>query len=84
MQNFLYFILEIFWLPTYSPKENLIEILWKFIKYEWIEVNAYESGSSLKKYFKKVVENVGKEYVIPNFKTVATSPYRAGSREQGY
>jgi transposase len=26
--------LEIFWLPAYSPKLNLIEILWKFIKYE--------------------------------------------------
>ena len=31
--------LEIFWLPTYSPKHNLIEILGKFIKYEWIEIN---------------------------------------------
>jgi len=30
--------LEIFWLPTYSPKLNLIEILWKFIKYEWVDV----------------------------------------------
>jgi len=26
--------LEIFWLPAYSPKLNLIEILWRFIKYE--------------------------------------------------
>ncbi len=25
--------LEIFWLPTYSPELNLIEILWRFIKY---------------------------------------------------
>ena len=30
--------LEVFWLPTYSPKLNLIEILWKFIKYEWVDV----------------------------------------------
>ncbi|WP_375340809.1 transposase [Okeania sp. SIO2C9] len=30
--------LEIFCLPTYSLKHNIIEILWKFIKYEWIEV----------------------------------------------
>ncbi|NET15958.1 MAG: hypothetical protein F6K08_25615 [Okeania sp. SIO1H6] len=30
---------EIFWLPTYSPKRNLIEILGKFIKYEWIEID---------------------------------------------
>jgi transposase len=56
--------LQIFWLPTYSPKQNLIEILWKFIKYEWIEVEAYESWGNLFKYLKKVLDNFGKEYVI--------------------
>ncbi len=33
--------LEIFWLPAYSPHLNLIEILWRFMKYEWIEIQAY-------------------------------------------
>lgn len=56
--------LEIFWLPTYSPKQNLIEILGKFIKYEWIEIEAYEDWNSLLKYLKKVLDNFGKEYVI--------------------
>lgn len=56
--------LEIFWLPTYSPKLNLIEILWKFIKYEWIEIDAYESWKALMNYLKKVLDNLGKEYVI--------------------
>ncbi len=56
--------LEIFWLPTYSPKLNLIEILWKFIKYEWIEIDAYNSLKSLKKYLKKVLDKLGTEYVI--------------------
>ena len=56
--------LEIFWLPTYSPKLNLIEILWKFIKYEWIEVDAYESGKALMNYLKKVLDNLGSKYVI--------------------
>lgn len=56
--------LKIFWLPTYSPKQNLIEILWKFIKYEWIEVEAYASWSNLFKYLKKVLDNFGDEYVI--------------------
>ncbi|MHC5917497.1 MAG: IS630 family transposase [Nostoc sp.] len=32
--------LEIFWLPSYSPEMNLIEILWRFMKYEWIEIDA--------------------------------------------
>ena len=35
--------LEIFWLPTYSPQLNLIENLWRFMKYEWIEREAYLS-----------------------------------------
>jgi transposase len=56
--------LEIFWLPTYSPKLNLIEILWKFIKYEWIEIEAYENWNSLVKYVKNVLNNVGSQYVI--------------------
>lgn len=56
--------LEIFWLPTYSPKQNLIEILWKFIKYEWIEVGAYENWNSLLKYLEKVLDNLGQQYVI--------------------
>ncbi len=30
--------LSIFWLPIYSPQLNLIETLWRFMKYEWIEV----------------------------------------------
>jgi transposase len=56
--------LEIFWLPTYSPKLNLIELLWKFVKYEWIDVEAYTSQNSLVKYLEKVFDNFGSEYVI--------------------
>jgi transposase len=56
--------LDIFWLPTYSPKQNPIEILWKFVQYEWIEIEAYESWNSLRSYLKKVLDNFGKDYVI--------------------
>ena len=56
--------LEIFWLPTYSPKLNLIEILWKFIKYEWIDIEAYSSQNNPVKYLKKVLDNFGSKYVI--------------------
>jgi transposase len=37
--------LSIFELPSYSPELNLIEILWRFIKYEWIEIDAYKLGN---------------------------------------
>jgi transposase len=56
--------LEIFWLPTYSPHLNLIEILWKFIKYEWIEIEAYEDWKSLLNYLQKVLSAFGEEYII--------------------
>jgi transposase len=56
--------LEIFWLPSYSPQLNLIEILWRFIKYEWIEIGAYSSWESLVEYVEKVFRDFGKEYII--------------------
>ena len=31
--------------------------MWKFIEYEWIEVNAYESWNNLKEYVKKVLDH---------------------------
>ncbi len=56
--------LEIFWLPTYSPQLNLIEILWRFMKYEWIETEAYSSWKNLKKYVEQVLRDFGDCYVI--------------------
>jgi transposase len=56
--------LEIFWLPSYSPQLNLIEILWRFMKYEWIEIDAYSSWQNLINYVEKVIREFGKEYVI--------------------
>ena len=56
--------LEIFWLPTYSPQLNLIEILWRFMKYEWIEEGAYLSWNHLVEYVEKVLKYFGTEYTI--------------------
>lgn len=33
--------LTLFFLPTYSPELNIIEILWRFIKYHWLQIDAY-------------------------------------------
>ncbi len=35
------------YLPPYSPELNIIEILWKKIKYEWISCHAYETFEKL-------------------------------------
>lgn len=56
--------IEIFQLPSYSPQLNLIEILWRFIKYEWVEISAYRCWRSLVQYVEKVLKEFGEEYVI--------------------
>jgi len=35
--------LTLYFLPPYSPQLNLIEILWRKIKYEWMPNSAYTS-----------------------------------------
>ncbi len=56
--------LEFFFLPTYSPQLNLIEILWRFIKYEWLEVSAYESWKHLVESVENILREFGHSYVI--------------------
>ena len=56
--------LTIFYLPTYSPELNIIEILWRFIKYEWLNIDAYESWKSLVKAVEDVLQGVGDKYKI--------------------
>ncbi len=56
--------LEIFYLPKYSPQLNLIEILWRFMKYNWIEWWAYKGWPYLVKYIENVICGYGTEYKI--------------------
>lgn len=56
--------IEIFYLPSYSPQLNLIEILWRFIKYEWIPISAYKCWQNLVDYVEKVLREFGQNYVI--------------------
>lgn len=56
--------LLVFYLPKYSPELNLIEILWRFMKYEWIEFSAYNSWSDLVNYVDEVIKNFGTKYKI--------------------
>jgi transposase len=56
--------LTIFELPAYSPELNLIEILWRFIKYEWMPINAYSSWELLVSSVEKILKEFGKNYVI--------------------
>lgn len=54
----------IFFLPPYSPELNLIEILLKRIKYQWIPFDAYFCFQNLKERLSYVLKNFGKKYDI--------------------
>lgn len=56
--------LTLFYLPPYSPQLNPIEMLWKFMKYYWIELDAYTSFDNLKNYVENVLINYGNDYEI--------------------
>ncbi|KAA6321157.1 hypothetical protein EZS27_029158 [termite gut metagenome] len=54
----------IFFLPVYSPELNLIEILWRRIKYQWIPFEAYSCFENLKERLAYVLANFGGKYDI--------------------
>ena len=53
-------------IPPYSPELNKIEILWRKIKYEWLDFSAYQSFQSLKDSLDHILANIGikKKYTI--------------------
>jgi len=54
----------IYFLPPYSPELNLIEILWRRIKYQWLPFDAYLCFQNLKERLSFVLKNFGKLYDI--------------------
>lgn len=52
------------YLPPYSPELNLIEILWRKLKYEWLPFTAYLTFTALKSAVLDILNNVGSEYQI--------------------
>ena len=49
--------LFIFFLPVYSPHLNLIETLWRKIKYEWLKPQDYLSPETLKNAIFNIIRN---------------------------
>ena len=56
--------LEIIFLPPYSPELNLIEILWRKMKYEWLPFSAYTSFTKLKESVEEILLTFGSQYTI--------------------
>lgn len=59
--------LTLLYLPPYSPQLNIIEILWRFMKYVWIDHKAYLNFDNLKEYIESIFKKYGDEFII-NFK----------------
>jgi transposase len=56
--------LHFFYLPPYSPHLNLIETLWRKIKYDWLKPGDYSSWETLQKAIEDILKSVGKELII--------------------
>jgi transposase len=56
--------LAIKFLPPYSPGLNLIEILWRKIKYEWLPLDAYQSFKTMTGALFEVLRGIGAKYRI--------------------
>jgi transposase len=52
------------YLPAYAPELNLIEILWRFIKYYWLPFSAYTSFQCLCKSVEDILTRFGTDYTI--------------------
>jgi len=56
--------LKIYFLPTYCPSLNKIEMLWKKLKYEWLSWEAYGSYKNLCRELDEILSQIGSKYYI--------------------
>lgn len=56
--------LYIFYLPRYSPHLNIIEILWRKLKYEWLSPSDYLDKENLFYQIRLALTSVGQELFI--------------------
>jgi transposase len=56
--------LQVKFLPPYCPELNLIEILWRKIKYEWLPLDAYQNFKTMTTSLFEVIRGIGSKYRI--------------------
>lgn len=56
--------LYLYFLPTYSPELNYIEIVWRMLKYKWLPIRAFESFKTLWNAILDILPKIGIEYNI--------------------
>lgn len=56
--------LTIYFLPPRCPHLNLIETLWRKMKYEWLFIADYQSEKTMLKKLKRIFKHYGSEFCI--------------------
>ena len=56
--------LYVMFLPPYCPELNLIEVLWRKVKSEWLPLSAYRSFKDLARALYKTLGQIGSKYRI--------------------
>ena len=56
--------LDVKFLPAYCPELNLIEILWRKIKYEWLPLKAYQNFKIMTEALFEVLRGIGSKHRI--------------------
>lgn len=56
--------LFLFYLPAYSPHLNIVETLWRKLKYEWLCAEDYESSQTLSYSVRQALAAVGNQLKI--------------------
>ncbi len=54
----------VLFLPPYSPELNLIELLWKKIKYEWLPLDIYGNYQTMCDGLFEILKGIGSKYRI--------------------
>ena len=52
------------YLIPYAPELNLIEILWRHIKYFWLPFSAYQCMEALREALEHILKDLGSKYQI--------------------
>jgi transposase len=56
--------LFLFYLPRYSPHLNIVETLWRKLKYEWLQPSDYETRDSLSYGVRQALKAIGESLFI--------------------
>ena len=56
--------LYLYFLPTYAPELNAIEILWRNIKYKWLDFKAFLNFDNLILHLDNILININTKYSI--------------------